>query len=64
MATILVKDALRGAIEAARCGAQTVLYTPKGQPTFVNINPKANIETLNPALGITGVHPAFKSGDK
>ncbi|MEQ0457040.1 hypothetical protein [Klebsiella pneumoniae] len=64
MTTILVKDALRTAIEAASGGAQTVLYTPKGQPTFVNIIPKANIETLNPALGITGVHPAFKSGDK
>lgn len=64
MTTILIKDSLRTAIEAASGGAQTVLYTPKGQPTFVNIIPKANIETLNPALGITGVHPAFKSGDK
>lgn len=64
MTTIFVKDALRTAIEAASGGAQTVLYTPRGQPTFVNIIPKANIETLNPALGITGVHPAFKSGDK
>ncbi|NIG47352.1 hypothetical protein [Klebsiella sp. Ap-874] len=64
MTTILVKDALRTAIEAASGGKQTVLYTPKGQPTFVNIIPKVNIETLNPALGITGVHPAFKSGDK
>lgn len=64
MTTILVKDALRTAIEAASGGKQTVLYTPKGQPTFVNIIPKVSIETLNPALGITGVHPAFKSGDK
>ncbi|HBQ2211285.1 TPA: hypothetical protein L7O84_003060 [Klebsiella pneumoniae] len=64
MTTILIKDSLRTAIEAASGGAQTVMYTPKGQPTFVNIIPKVNIETLNPALGITGVHPAFKSGDK
>lgn len=64
MTTILIKDSLRTAIEAASGGAQTVLYTPKGQPTFVNIIPKANIEALNPALGITGVHPAFKVGDK
>ena len=49
MTTILVKDALRTAIEAASGGKQTVLYTPKGQPTFVNIIPKVSIETLNRA---------------
>ena len=64
MATILVKDALRGAIEAASGGAQTVLYTPKGQPTFVNIIPKKTIQELYPELGINGTHPAFKVGDK
>lgn len=64
MATILVKDALRGAIEAASGGAQTVLYTPKGQPTFVNIIPKKTIQELYPDLGINGTHPAFKIGDK
>ena len=64
MATILVKDALRGAIEAASGGAQTVLYTPKGQPTFVNIIPKKTIQELYPELGISGTHPAFKVGDK
>lgn len=64
MATILVKDALRGAIEAASGGAQTVLYTPKGQPTFVNIIPKKTIQELYPDLGINGTHPAFKVGDK
>ena len=64
MAIILVKDALRGAIEAASGGAQTVLYTPKGQPTFVNIIPKKTIQELSPHLGINGTHPAFKVGDK
>ncbi|KMK28647.1 hypothetical protein ABW11_07520 [Pluralibacter gergoviae] len=64
MTTILVKDALRAAIEASSGGRQTVMYTSKKQPTFVNIIPKANIQDLNPALGISGVHPAFKQGDK
>ncbi|HBR1095578.1 TPA: hypothetical protein L9K91_005508, partial [Klebsiella variicola] len=64
MTTILVKDALRTSVEAASGGKQTVLYTPKGQPTFVNIIPKVSIESLNPALGISGVHPAFKQGDR
>lgn len=64
MTTILVKDALRASVEAASGGKQTVLYTPKGQATFVNIIAKANSQDLNPALGINGVHPAFKQGDK
>ncbi|MEG9689016.1 hypothetical protein V6X41_31855, partial [Klebsiella michiganensis] len=64
MTTILVKDALRASVEAASGGKQTVLYTPKGQPTFVNIIPKVSIESLNPALGVSGVHPAFKQGDR
>ncbi|MBL1638665.1 hypothetical protein ELD68_29410, partial [Klebsiella pneumoniae] len=64
MTTILVKDALRASVEAASGGKQTVLYTPKGQPTFVNIIPKVSIESMNPALGISGVHPAFKQGDR
>ena len=64
MAIVLVKDALRGAIEAASGGAQTVLYTPKGQPTFVNIIPKKTIQELYPELGISGTHPAFKVGNK
>ena len=64
MAILLVKDALRAAIEAASGGAQTVLYTPKGQPTFVNIIPKKTIQELYPDLEINGTHPAFKVGDK
>lgn len=57
MSTILIKDTLRASIEAASGGAQTVLYTAKGQPTFMNIIPKFN--TSDVLTGATGVHPAF-----
>lgn len=56
--TIFVKDDLRASVEAASGGRQTVLYTAKGQPTFMNIIPKFNLEDIDPELG-TGVHPAF-----
>ena len=57
MSTILIKDTLRASVEAASGGAQTVLYTAKGQPTFMNIIPKFN--TSDVLIGATGVHPAF-----
>ena len=56
---------LKKVVEAASNGAQTVLFTKTGQPTFVNIIKKFNIEDVYPALsaaGISGVHPAFKVG--
>ena len=56
--TIFVKDDLRASVEAASGGRQTVLYTTKGQPTFMNIVPKFNLEDIDPQLG-SGVHPAF-----
>ncbi len=37
MTTILIKDTLRQSVEAASGGLQTVLYTAKGQPSFMNI---------------------------
>ncbi|MFY0838400.1 hypothetical protein ACA371_28910, partial [Klebsiella pneumoniae] len=58
MSTIIIKDTLRQSVEAASGGAQTVLYTAKGQPSFVNIIPKVTIESIDPSLG-TGTHPAF-----
>ena len=39
--TILIQDSLRRAVEAASGGAQTVLYTSAGDPSFVNIIPKS-----------------------
>lgn len=59
MTTISVKDTLRAATEAASGGLQTVIYTDKGQPCFMNIIEKFAIEDVLPSLGLTGTHPAF-----
>lgn len=61
MATILIKDQLRAAVEAASGGSQTVLYDDKGNPSIMNIIPKFNLEDIGEGLG-TGVHPAFIKG--
>lgn len=57
MTTILIKDALRQSVEAASGGLQTVLYTAKGQPSFMNIIEKFDMSAIDPAL--SGTHPAF-----
>ncbi|HBW3325881.1 TPA: hypothetical protein MEY30_001930 [Klebsiella pneumoniae] len=57
MTTILIKDALRQSVEAASGGLQTVLYTAKGQPSFMNIIEKFDLSVIDPAL--SGTHPAF-----
>lgn len=55
---IFVKDSLRAAVEAASGGTVTVLYTAKGQPTYMHIIPRFNLQDIDPSLG-TGAHPAF-----
>ncbi|EZH78000.1 hypothetical protein [Aeromonas hydrophila] len=55
---IFVKDSLRAAVEAASGGSVTVLYTAKGQPTYMHVIPRFNLQDIDPALG-TGTHPAF-----
>lgn len=55
--TILIKDSLRQSVEIASGGEQTVLYTAKGQPTYMNIIKKFDMSTINPSL--SGTHPAF-----
>ena len=55
--TILIKDSLRQSVEVASGGLQTVLYTAKGQPTYMNIIQKYDMSTINPSL--SGTHPAF-----
>ncbi|WHF36791.1 SUMF1/EgtB/PvdO family nonheme iron enzyme [Aeromonas salmonicida] len=55
---IFVKDSLRAAVEAASGGTVTVLYTAKGQPTYMHIIPRFNLQDIDPALG-AGTHPAF-----
>ncbi len=58
-----VKDSLRQAIEAASGGLCTVMYTKKGQPTFLRRIPLFNLQDLDPSLG-TGPHPAFVVGER
>lgn len=60
---VVVKNALRQAIEAASGGQCTVMFTKKGQPVFMRRFPKFRVETLDNQLG-TGVHPAFIVGDR
>lgn len=66
MAEIIIADKLRQSVELASGGKQTVLYTPKGQPTFMNIIRKQTMKDLFPALfpSDTTVHPAFVIGSK
>lgn len=66
MTDIIIRDSLRQAVELQSGGAQTVIYTPKGQPNFLNVIPKATIGEFFPTVfpnDIT-VHPAFKVGGK
>ena len=58
MTAILIKDRLRETIEAASGGAQTVIYTTKGQPCFMNRIKKFDLSTI--ISGLTGPHPAFR----
>lgn len=55
--TILIKDSLRQSVEAASGGEQTVLYTAKGRPTYMNIIQKFDLSTIDASL--SGIHPAF-----
>jgi len=59
--TILNRDPLRKAVETASGGRQTVLYTAKGQPSYMYVLPAFSLEDLNAGLG-TGLHPAFTVG--
>ena len=61
MTTLFIKDDLRASVEAATGGQQTVLYTAKGQPTYMNVIPRFMVQDIDPSLG-TGVHPAFVVG--
>ena len=55
---IFNKDPLRAAVEAASGGRVTVLYDDRGYPSYMEVVPKFNVETIDTDLG-TGVHPAF-----
>ena len=58
MPSIFIKDDLRAAVEAATGGRVTVLYTASGQPSYMNVIPRFNLQDVDPALG-TGTPPAF-----
>ncbi|EGV31424.1 hypothetical protein ThidrDRAFT_2046 [Thiorhodococcus drewsii AZ1] len=53
MVMIIVRNALRDQIERASEGRQTVLYTAKGQPSYMNVVPLMT----NDSLGIGGFDP-------
>lgn len=59
--TIYLPDPLRAAVEAATGGRQTVLYDNAGNPSYMYVIPRFNVEDIHTDLG-SGVHPAFKNG--
>lgn len=61
MATIFTKDSLRASVEAASGGRQTVLYTALGQPTYMNVIPQFDGQSLDPGLP-AGPHEMFMVG--
>lgn len=59
MVDILIKDELRASVEAASKGKQTVLYTAKGQPNYMNIVEKFGNDVYGAVDGMGAIHPAF-----
>ena len=60
--TINIPDSLRRSVEAASGGLNTVMYTAKGQPSYLRVIPKRTLESFaNQNLG-SGTHPAFSVG--
>ena len=58
---ISVIDALRKSVESASGGRITVMYTAKGQASYMAVIPKFNIQDIDASLG-TGTHPMFIVG--
>jgi hypothetical protein len=59
--SISVPDTLRKSVESASGGKVTVLYTVKGQASYMAVIPKFTIESIDPAMG-AGTHPMFVVG--
>ena len=59
--TINIPDTLRKSVEAASQGKNTVMYTAKGQPSYMVVVPKFTLQSIDASLG-TGTHPAFIVG--
>lgn len=58
MVMIFERDALRRKVELESQGKQTVLYTMKGQPSYMNVFTLTHCEDLGEDVG-QGPHPAF-----
>ncbi|OHT24792.1 hypothetical protein A3Q29_03585 [Providencia stuartii] len=56
-------DPLRQQVEKQSNGQRTIIYSPKGQPNYVFIVPRFNLETIDKNLG-SGIHPAFIVNNK
>jgi len=60
---VYTMDPLRRSVESASGGRMTVLYTANGEPCYMHVLPKFNLEDVDPTLGLgSGVHPAFIKG--
>lgn len=59
MVDILVKDKLRASIEASSGGKQTVMYTAKGQPSYMNVVEAFENSLFGSVDGLGATHPAF-----
>jgi len=58
MPSIYNPDSLRASVEAATGGKVTVLYTAKGQPSFMHVVSAFDANDVEPGL-IAGLHPMF-----
>lgn len=58
MTMIYSPDPLRQQVEKQSNGQRTIIYSPKGQPNYVFIVPRFNLEDIDKRLG-NGPHPAF-----
>lgn len=61
MATVKVLDHLKAAVEAASGGEQTIIYTAKGQPCYMNVIKSFGGLSIDASIG-GSVHPAFTVG--
>lgn len=59
--TIIVRDALRAAVEKETDGEVTVLYDEAGLPSYMLVVPRFDVSDIDAALG-KGTHPAFVVG--
>ena len=64
MTDILIRDQLRLSVEAASGGKQTVLYTAKGQPSYMTIVERFESSEFGSSIGMGSVHPAFIVNDQ